>query len=79
MFARVEQGEQLEVTRHDAVIAVLVPPRSQSRYYELVARGTIRPATRNLTAGDWDKFTHIEVPDDVDPVAMLLEMREHER
>ncbi|HEX3783349.1 MAG TPA: type II toxin-antitoxin system prevent-host-death family antitoxin [Pseudonocardiaceae bacterium] len=80
MFARVEQGEQLEVTRHGEVIAVLIPaPRTQSRYDELVARGTIQPAARNLTAGDWDEFTHIEVPDDVDPVAMLLELREHER
>jgi prevent-host-death family protein len=80
MFARVEQGEQLEVTRHGEVIAVLIPaPRTQDRYEELVARGEIRPAARNLTAGDWDEFTHIEVPDDVDPVAMLLEMREHER
>lgn len=49
------------------------------RYDELVARGTIQPAAGNLTAGDWDKFTHFEVPDDVDPVAMLLKMREDRR
>jgi antitoxin (DNA-binding transcriptional repressor) of toxin-antitoxin stability system len=79
-FARVEQGEQLEVTRHGEVIAVLIPPpHTQDIYEELVARGEIRPAARNLRAGDWDKFTHIEIPDGVDPVAMLLEMREHER
>jgi hypothetical protein len=39
----------------------------------------IQPAERNLTAGDWREFTHIEIPDDVDPVALLLEMREDER
>lgn len=80
MFARVEQGEQLEVTRHGEVIAVLIPPsRTQSRYDELVARGTIQPATGNLTAEDWRQFTHFDVPDDVDPLAVLLEMREGER
>ncbi|HJP76603.1 MAG TPA: hypothetical protein VJ914_20205 [Pseudonocardiaceae bacterium] len=80
MFARVEQGEQLEVTRHGEVIALLIPPtRMQSRYDELVARGVIQPAARDLRAGDWDEFTHIEIPDDVDPVSMLLEMREDER
>lgn len=80
MFARVERGEQLEVTRDGEVIAILVaPPRTRSRHDELVARGTVRPATKNLTAEQWDEFTHIDVPEDVDPVAMLLEMREHER
>jgi antitoxin (DNA-binding transcriptional repressor) of toxin-antitoxin stability system len=80
MFARVEQGEQLEVTRHGEVIAVLIPPpRTQDRYEELVALGEIRPATANLTAGDWRQFTHFDVPDDVDPLAVLLEMREDER
>ena len=42
-------------------------------------RQTIEPAARDLTAGDWDKFTHVDIPDDVDPVAVLLELREHER
>lgn len=80
MFARVEAGETIEVTKHGRVVAVMVPPpRGRSRYDELVAEGTIRPAERGLTAGDWDKFTHIEVPDDVDPLAILLEMREDER
>ncbi|HEV3361325.1 MAG TPA: hypothetical protein VG247_31285 [Pseudonocardiaceae bacterium] len=49
------------------------------RYDELVASGQIQPATSNLTAGDWRKFTHFEVPEDVDPLAVLLEMREDER
>jgi prevent-host-death family protein len=80
MFARVERGERVEVTRHGKVIAVLIPPpRTHSRYDELVARGVIRPATRGLAAGDWDKFTHIEVPQDVDPLALLLDLRAQER
>lgn len=80
IFARVERGERVEVTRRGTVIAVLVPPpRGRSRYDELVAAGTIRPASRELVARDWDEFTHIEVPEDVDPLAMLLELREHER
>lgn len=80
MFARVEKGETIEVTRHGKVIAELIPPRrTMSRYDELVALGEIVPGAGGLTAGDWDKFTHIEVPDDVDPLAILLEMREDER
>jgi antitoxin (DNA-binding transcriptional repressor) of toxin-antitoxin stability system len=80
MFSRVESGETIEVTRHGKVIAELRPPTPRmSRYDELVANGTINPASGQLRAGDWDKFTHIEVPDDVDPLAVLLEMREGER
>lgn len=80
IFARVEDGETIEVTRHGQVVAVMVPPpRGQSRFDELVARGAIRPAQRELTAGDWDRFTHIEVPDDADPLGVLLELREDER
>lgn len=80
MFARVESGEQVEVTRHGKVIAVLIPPpRAGSRYDELVARGVIRPAERKLTAGDWAEFTHVDMPEDADPLALLLESREQER
>ncbi|WP_236788372.1 type II toxin-antitoxin system Phd/YefM family antitoxin [Amycolatopsis sp. GM8] len=80
ILTRAEKGETIEVTRHGHVVAVVSPPpRAQSRHDELVAQGAIRPAERGLTAGDWDKFTHIEVPDDVDPLAILFEMREHER
>src|SRR4051794_12095858 len=82
MFSRVEQGEVIQITRHGQVIAEVRPPDTRmSKYDELVANGTINPASgqNGLTAGDWDKFTHIEVPDDVDPLAILLEMREGER
>jgi prevent-host-death family protein len=78
MFARVEHGEVIEVTRHGRVIAVLSPPkRAQSRYDELVARGLLIPAER--TTDQLDQYARIDVPDDVDPLAMLLEMREQER
>ncbi|MGH3940947.1 MAG: hypothetical protein ACRDTG_20375 [Pseudonocardiaceae bacterium] len=55
------------------------PPRGQSRYDELVAQGVIRTATRGLTTDDLDEFARIRVPDDVDPLAILLQMRENER
>jgi prevent-host-death family protein len=82
MFARVEQGETIEVTRHGKVIAVLTPPRRYaSKLEELLANGTINPksGTAGLTSADWDKFTHITIPDDVDPLQDLLDMREAER
>jgi antitoxin (DNA-binding transcriptional repressor) of toxin-antitoxin stability system len=77
MFARVEKGETIEVTRHGKVIATLIPAQRQpkSRHDELVERGLIRPVPRK----SWDELTHIDVPDDVDPLAVLLEIREHER
>lgn len=78
MFARVEHGETIEVTRHGKVIALLTPPsKHKSRIEELIELGLIYPAERK--AGDWENMTHIEVPDDADPLALLLEMREHER
>ncbi|MBB2939126.1 hypothetical protein FHX82_006212 [Amycolatopsis bartoniae] len=54
-------------------------PRKQSRFDELVAQGAIRAAERNLTTKDLDQYTRISVPEDVDPLAILLKMREHER
>lgn len=80
IFARVEKGETIEVTRHGEVIAEVIPPRrSMSRYDELVANGTITPGSGGLTTADLDKYTRIEVPDDVDPLQILLDMREAER
>jgi hypothetical protein len=37
--------------------------------------GLVRPVPRK----SWDEMTHIEIPDDVDPLAVLLELREDER
>jgi prevent-host-death family protein len=81
MFARVEQGETIEVTRHGTVIAVLTPPpRYKSRLEELRANGTINPnsGTGGLTTANLDKYTRIEVPEDVDPLQTLLDEREQE-
>ena len=78
MFTRVEHGETIEVTRHGKIIALLTPPsKHKSRVEELIELGLIYPSERK--AGDWENMTHIEVPDGVDPLALLLEMREHER
>lgn len=80
MFARVEKGETIEVTRHGKVIAELIPPRrTMSRYDELVASGEIIPSRAGRTTAELDKYTRIEVPEDADPLAILLEMREDER
>lgn len=71
MFARAEQGEVIEVTRHGKVIATLIPgQREYSRYDELVASGVIRPSGK--TSADVDTFTRIEIPDDADPLQRLL-------
>ena len=79
MFSRVENGETIEITRHGKVIAELIPPRRYaSRLDELIANGTINPnsGTAGLTTADLDKYTRIEVPDDVDPLQILLDMRD---
>jgi|SRR5215475_4955092 len=72
IFARVERGERIEVTRHGTVIAVMFAPgRHGSRYDELVAQGLIKPAERGLTTADLDKYHRIEIPEGVDPLAIL--------
>jgi antitoxin (DNA-binding transcriptional repressor) of toxin-antitoxin stability system len=77
MFARAEKGETIEVTRHGKVIATLVPgQRQHSRYDELVASGVIKPSGK--TSADVDTFTHIDLPDDVDPLQRLLDDRYNE-
>lgn len=77
MFARVQSGETLEVTRHGDLVAVLVPPpRGHSHYDDLLNRGLIkrRPAGA-LKAGDWANVPHVDIPEDVDPLAVLSEQR----
>jgi antitoxin (DNA-binding transcriptional repressor) of toxin-antitoxin stability system len=78
VLARAEHGEVIEVTRGGEVIAILTP-RPRSHYETLVAEGLIIPAKRGLTTSDLEKYTRIEVPDDVDPLAILLQMRAEER
>jgi antitoxin (DNA-binding transcriptional repressor) of toxin-antitoxin stability system len=78
ILARARNGETITVTLDDEVIAVISPSRL-SHYEMLVARGDIIPGKRGLTTSDLDKYTRIEVPEDVDPLAILLEMRADER
>lgn len=78
VFARVEAGETIEVTKHGKVIAVVSPPAQpkKSRYDELVESGQIIPATGDGRI-QWGKYAHVEVSED--PLALLLELREDER
>jgi prevent-host-death family protein len=79
MFARVEQGETIEVTRHGKVIAVLLPGSGAlGRYTELVARGVIR--LKATTTSDLDRLPQYPTPTDVSPLdALLAERAEDER
>ena len=79
MFARVEQGETIEVTRHGKVIAVLLPGSGTlGRYTDLVARGMIR--LKATTTSDLDRLPHYATPAGVDPLDILLaERAEDER
>jgi prevent-host-death family protein len=77
MFARVEHGERIEVSRHGKVIAVVLPEHPHSQYDELVAQGVIKPPPGGgVRAGEWDEFVHIDVPNNLDPLAVLEEGRE---
>ncbi|TWS20725.1 type II toxin-antitoxin system Phd/YefM family antitoxin [Tsukamurella asaccharolytica] len=54
-LARVEAGEEIEVTNHGRLVARLVPvSEKERRYRELVALGQIIPAKRPL---DLEKIT----------------------
>ncbi len=75
MFARVEQGETIEVTRHGSVIAVLLPGSGTlGRYASLVAKGVIR--LKATTTSDIDRLARYDVPPDVSPLEVLLADRE---
>jgi antitoxin (DNA-binding transcriptional repressor) of toxin-antitoxin stability system len=75
MFARVEKGETIEITRHGKVIATLLPGQQQrSRVEELEASGALRLSEKTLA--DIDTFTRIELPEGApDPLQLLLEER----
>ncbi|URM91856.1 type II toxin-antitoxin system Phd/YefM family antitoxin [Streptomyces sp. MRC013] len=71
VFARVEKGEAIQVTRRGNVIAILSPAGSpMERYAHLVAQGKIK--LKPVTGADRHGMPHYEVPEDVDPVALLL-------
>jgi prevent-host-death family protein len=74
MFARVEQGETIEVTRHGKVIAVLLPGSGTlGRYTSLVSRGIIK--LKATTTSELDHLPRYAVPADVSPLDILLEGR----
>ncbi len=75
VFARVEQGEAIEVTRHGKVIAVVVPGSGVlGRYAPLIAKGIIR--IKPTTTGDLDQLPSYAVLDDASPLDVLLAERE---
>ncbi|MEV5746663.1 hypothetical protein AB0L00_02500 [Actinoallomurus sp. NPDC052308] len=77
IFARVEQGETIEVTRHGNVIALLLPGSGTlGRYSELVARGVLR--LKSMTTNDLDRLPHYTVPAEVSPLDLLLAEREED-
>jgi antitoxin (DNA-binding transcriptional repressor) of toxin-antitoxin stability system len=75
VFARVERGEAIEVTRHGKTIAVVVPGSGVlGRYVPLIARGVIR--IKPTTTRALDQLPNYAVPDDVSPLDVLLAERE---
>lgn len=78
VFARVEKGEAVQVTRHGNVIAILLPGSGPvSRYADLVAQGKIR--LKAATTSDLDRFPLYELPPDVpSPLELLLAEREED-
>ena len=77
IFARVEQGEAIEVTKHGKVIAVLLPGAgSLARYASLVAKGAIR--LKATTTNDLDRLPRYETSGDVSPLDVLLADRDRD-
>jgi prevent-host-death family protein len=75
VFARVERGEAIEVTRHGKTIAVVVPGSGVlGRYAPLIARGLIR--MKPITTRDLDQLPSYAVPEDATPLDILLAERE---
>jgi prevent-host-death family protein len=74
VFARVERGEAIEVTRHGKTIAVVVPGSGVlGRYAPLIASGIIR--LRPTTTKDLDRLPSYAVPAGVSPLDVLLAER----
>lgn len=74
MFARVERGETIQVTRHGRVIAVLLPGSGAlDRYASLIAKGLLR--LKATTTDDLDRLPRYAVPAGSDPLEALLAAR----
>jgi antitoxin (DNA-binding transcriptional repressor) of toxin-antitoxin stability system len=77
MFARVEHGETIQVTRHGNVIAVLLPASSAlGKYSPLVAKGLIR--LKATTTNDLDRLPRYDLPADVSPLDHILAARDQD-
>lgn len=77
MFARVERGETIQVTRHGKVIALLLPGSGGlARYAPLVAKGLIR--LKSPTTADLACLPRYAVPDDASPLEVLLAGRDED-
>jgi antitoxin (DNA-binding transcriptional repressor) of toxin-antitoxin stability system len=78
VFARVERGEAVQVTRHGKVIAMLLPGAGAiSRYADPVAQGKIR--LKAATTSDLDRFPRFDLPAGApDPLELLLAEREED-
>jgi antitoxin (DNA-binding transcriptional repressor) of toxin-antitoxin stability system len=76
VFARVEGGEAIQVTRHGNVIAILLPGGGASqRYADLVAQGQIR--LKAATTADLDRLPACPPADSgASPLDILLADRE---
>jgi antitoxin (DNA-binding transcriptional repressor) of toxin-antitoxin stability system len=78
MFARVERGETIQVTRHGVVIAVLLPGSGTlGRYSSLVAKGLIR--LKATTTSDLRQIPQYAVPAGSSPLDLLLAERAEDR
>jgi len=74
MFARVEQGEAIEVTRHGHVIAVLFRGgEALAQYARLMTKGLLRLGA--TTTSDLDTLPKVRVPGGVEPLDVLLAER----
>jgi antitoxin (DNA-binding transcriptional repressor) of toxin-antitoxin stability system len=74
MFARVERGETIQVTRHGSVIAVLLPAAGAlDRYAPLIAKGLLR--LKATTTDDLHRLPRYAVPAESDPLEALLAAR----
>lgn len=75
VFARVESGEAVEVTRHGKVIATVLPGTPVSeRYAALVAQGQVR--LKAVTTADLDRLPRYESAGERSPLDILLADRE---
>ena len=74
IFARVERGENIQVTREGLVIAVLMPGSGALRKgTSPVGRGLVR--LKATTTADLTRVAACPVPENVDPLDVLLSAR----